>query len=208
MMTKPYVIAITSVSGGGKTALTQLVAKSLDSCAAFYFDDFDASNVYPDDFCEWHARGAKVEEFDCPGMHKAVCDAIAHNAVQYVLLDFPFGREHQRFKDLIDLSVFLDTPLDVAMARRIGRDFVESAVASGGNRMRALTEDLSHYVTKARYLFLAHQDLYRAKSDVVLDGWQSLDVLRDQMLERIRADQSPGAYSSKAADGLTGNAQE
>jgi uridine kinase len=189
MMTRPFIISITSSSGGGKTALTRRVAASVESGAGFYFDEFDSTNVYPADFCEWHSRGADVEEFDCPGMHRAVSDAIASNSVRCIVLDFPFGREHHRFKDLIDLTVFVDTPLDVAMARRITRDFIENATASAEERMCDLKQDLSHYVAKARHLFLAHHNQHRRKSDLVLDGWLELDVLRDQVLERMRSGQ-------------------
>jgi|GEM_PF-2532092 Uridine kinase len=37
-------------------------------------------------------------------------------------VDYPFARSHDHLKAL-DLTVFIDTPLDVAMARRILRDF-------------------------------------------------------------------------------------
>jgi hypothetical protein len=38
----------------------------------YCFDDFDETNVYPEDFYEWWKRGAELREFDCPGMRKAV----------------------------------------------------------------------------------------------------------------------------------------
>ena len=67
-MDKPFAVAINSVTGGGKTALSRLVHEALERSALYCFDDYDESNVYPDDFYEWHRRGGDIEEFDCPGM--------------------------------------------------------------------------------------------------------------------------------------------
>ena len=46
-MSKPYVIAINSIAGGGKTSLANLIHKVLPKSALFRFDDFDATNLYP-----------------------------------------------------------------------------------------------------------------------------------------------------------------
>jgi len=68
-------------------------------------------------------RGADLREFDCPGLRKAVDEEIRTARIDFIILDYPFGRDHPRFENLIDLSVFVDTLLDVAMARRIMRDY-------------------------------------------------------------------------------------
>ena len=144
--------------------------------------------VYPEDFYDWSLRGGDSSEFDCPGMHKAVIEKVKEGKARYLVLDFPFGRDHHRFKDLIDLSVFVDTPLDVAMARRITRDFLNNEAESAESRLQQLKEDLSHYVTKARFPYL---DTYRHRdtADLVLDGWQSLESLRDQIVDEIKKGQ-------------------
>jgi uridine kinase len=110
-MKRPYIIAINSVSGGGKTALAKLLQESLPASVVFCFDDFDQTNLYPEDFYEWWKRGADLREFDCPGMGKAVDDEIQRRTTEFIIMDYPFGRDHPRFQTLIDLSVFVDTPL-------------------------------------------------------------------------------------------------
>jgi uridine kinase len=77
-MKRTCVIAINSVSGGGKTSLARLVQESLPDATLFCFDDFDATNVYPDDYYDWWVRGGNLEEFDCPGMRAAVDGEIRH----------------------------------------------------------------------------------------------------------------------------------
>ncbi|MEM1223727.1 MAG: hypothetical protein AAGH40_13310 [Verrucomicrobiota bacterium] len=193
-MDKPYVISINAISGGGKTTLTKLVAKSLKSSKVFHFDDFDSTNIYPDDFYDWSIRGANIEEFDCPGMQEAIIESISDNVVDYIVIDFPFGRDHSRLKQHIDLSVFIDTPLDIAMARRIIRDFIDDASDTADSRLRRLKEDLSYYASKARYPYL---DTYRHKDncDLILDGWKKQEEICEEILKKVKAEPDGGHNS-------------
>jgi uridine kinase len=189
LIDKPYVITINAVSGGGKTALAKLIHGSLPASALFCFDDFSDTNVIPENFYEWSQRGADPLEVDCPGMGKAVEQAIQNETLQYVVLDCPLGREHPRFSGRIDLAVFIDTPLDVAMARRILRDRTSSSTIAPEIRLKRLRAEMIHYLEKARYPYL---EAYKQKatSDLILDGWRPLDELRDQVLIKITRDKS------------------
>lgn len=186
-MMKPYVITINAVSGGGKTALAKLIRESLPASALFCFDDFNETNIIPEDFYEWSQRGAPPLEIDCPGMGEAVEQALHQEALKYVVLDCPLGREHPRFSKLIDLAIFIDTPLDVAMARRILRDHTSAPDVFPKARLKQLRAEMTHYLEKARYPYL---EAYKQKntSDLVLDGWSPLENLRDQVLAKIMSD--------------------
>ena len=181
-MNRPFVIAINAVSGGGKTSLAKLLHESLPGSALFCFDEFDDTNVYPPDYYEWYLRGENLEEFDAPGMRAAVDEEIRRRENQFIVLDYPFGRDHSRFRDVIDLSIWVETPLDIAMARRILRDFL-SPNSSVTDLRKELAEDLMHYVAKARQLYL--DDRHRNSCDLVLDGAKPLDYLRERILEAI-----------------------
>ena len=176
-------IAINATSGGGKTALATLVHKSLPNSALFCFDEFDATNVYPADYYEWWIRGGDLEEFDCPGMRAAVDDEIQNGKSQYIVIDYPFGRDHSRFRDVIALSVWLETPLDIAMARRILRDLERPPDASPQERIERLKEELHHYLVKSRPLYA--DDLHMRTADLVLEGEKPLEELRDRIIEAI-----------------------
>ncbi len=182
-MNNPYVVAINSISGGGKTTLTEVVAAALPSAVCFRFDDFDNSNIYPEDFCRAH-----ILDFDCPGMGDAVRLELERKSASFIILDYPFGRDHPRFMNIIDLSVFIDTPLDVAMARRVLRDYCTGSELPATETLEALKADLTHYLAQSRHPYLRHYR-HRETSDLVLDGWASLDQLRHQILDRIKLEQ-------------------
>lgn len=40
----------------------------------------------------------------------------------WILLDYLFAYIHERLSKYIDFTIFIDTPLDIAMSRRILRD--------------------------------------------------------------------------------------
>lgn len=184
-MKKPFVISVNSVSGGGKTALATALHESLPDSSLFRFDDFDDSNIYPVDFYDWSRRGADIEEFNSPGMQVAVKAELHRRAVKQIILDFPLGRRHSCFCDTIDLAVFIDTPLDVAMARRILRDYTINPDESAEETLNRLHNDMTNYLTKARYPYL---DTYKDKahSDLVLDGWRSLDDLKNDVIAVLK----------------------
>ncbi len=183
-MKRPFVIAVNSISGGGKTALTHALGEKLDSCKIFHFDDFDATNVYPNDIFSWWKRGDDISEFDCPGMHGAVCGCLNRGEVKTVVLDYPFGRLHARFKDVINCSIYIDTPLDVALSRRILRDYIaqESAPAKMLVRLKA---ELNSYLTGSRDVYVDSSRRYRDKADLILDGTNSVAQLCEQVISHL-----------------------
>jgi uridine kinase len=180
---RPYVISVNAVSGGGKTALSEALRDSL-SAELFCFDDFDDTNVHPDDLYEWCKRGADLLEYDCPGMWEAVARRLREGSVKYVVLDYPFGRDHPRFRAVIDLSVFIDTPLDIAMARRILRD-LPSDPAAADEKLRHLRNEMEQYILKARHPYL---ETYRHRdtADLILDGRGTVREWKEQVLARIQ----------------------
>ena len=121
-------------------------------------------------------------------MRNAVDEEIQRGKAKQIVLDYPLGRRHPRFADIIHLAVFIDTPLDVALARRILRDYSAKNQEVSAEVLRNLRSELTHYLAKARHPYLA---TYRDKevSDLILDGWRSLDDLKSEVLARIDSGQ-------------------
>lgn len=157
--------------------MSQSLAAKLCSCAVFHFDDFDDTNTYPDDFVNWWKRGADVGEFDFPGMDKAVRNCLKAGNVETVVLDYPFGRLHRCFQDIINLSVYIDTPTDVALCRRILRDYLNGATPPP----EQLKAELTSYLASSRVVYLESAQRHRAEADLILDGNDSITRLAEQV---------------------------
>ncbi len=177
-----YVIAINSVSGGGKTALSLLLAAQLDNSKIIAFDDYEETNSYPDELYEWFDRGANVNEFSFPEMAKDVASVVARCERAFLILDYPFGRSHKQLDVTIDLSVYIDTPIDIALVRWIKRDLLDSNNISDSSLRSQLKTDLSNFSQKGRNLYIDHINRYRDSSDLVLDGTKELNQLVEEII--------------------------
>jgi Uridine kinase len=50
-------------------------------------------------------------------------EQLLERGLDFILLDYSFGYRHDKIAKYIDLSIFIDTPLDIALARRLLRDY-------------------------------------------------------------------------------------
>jgi uridine kinase len=129
----------------------------LSESLLFNFDDYEESNHYPNDFYQWYRRGSDITEFDFPLLYEDVM-AEVNKGTEMIILDYPFGREHPKFSDIIDLHIFIDTPLDIALSRKLMRDENE------------ICNQLEMYELQARPLLLDYQIKHREVCDLILDG--------------------------------------
>lgn len=81
-------------------------------------------------------------------------------------------------RKFIDVTIFIDTPLDIAMARRILRDFKEGTIDEIHN-------DLKHYMIYARTAYLEAIYTVKPNSDIVLDGSLSVSEIMNQDIEEL-----------------------
>ena len=149
------IIGISAVTGGGKTTVTQRPAEVLEDAVALHFDDYDDTNVHPDDLQRWFAAGANYDAYqtfvftchlEALKAGKTVYYPVAGAPLspkRYVVADASLGRAHMDSGRFIDLMVFIDTPLDVAMARRVLRKIDVQGDRSTSEALRHVKDELS-----------------------------------------------------------------
>lgn len=169
----PYVIAIASVSGGGKTSAVQQLAQHLPNAAAFFFDDYDFEG--PDDPVLWLEQGADCNEWNLTPLLKDLED-VSVGSLDYIILDFPFAYGHEEARKYIDWTVYIDTPLDLALARRLIRDFSDASV-------QEIQEDIRFYAQRGRAAYLHMEETVKPDSDLIVDGNQSPQEILDDIKE-------------------------
>ncbi|PEO38252.1 hypothetical protein CN555_14050 [Bacillus wiedmannii] len=171
------VISVAAVSGGGKTTVTESLTHKLMNSKALYFDSYDFDNC-PADICKWIDDGANYDEWLLTPLIKDIQHLLQNSYLDYIIVDYPFAYLNSEMRQFIDVTIFIDTPLDIAMARRILRDFKEDT-------MSEIQNNLKHYITYARKAYLEALHTVKPNSDIVLDGSLSVDEIINQILESL-----------------------
>lgn len=79
---------------------------------------------------------------------------------------------------MIDITVFIDTPLDIAMARRIMRDCKNSSTES-------IIADMENYLSSGRRGYVEMLRTRKTNSDIIVDGTLSIAKLVREIKVRI-----------------------
>ena len=182
-----YLVAVSAPVGGGKSSLVRGLTRRLPSAIAIHFDDYENLTERPiDEIKRWMRDGADIDEFvverlpqDLARLKRgeSVTDPASGAeiaAAEHIIFETPFARQHRATGELIDLSIWIDTPLDVALARNL-REFMQQP------DMRAdlvswLGPYLESYLDVVRDLLLMQQEVVGGAADVVLDGLLDTDT--------------------------------
>ncbi len=197
---EPFVIALSSYTGGGKTTLARSLA-SLLNATLLTWDDYDEAGfmTHPKDWRTWLADGADNNAWKVPQLAKDLAqlkqgqtiispvDGSSLAPSKYLIFDAPLGYAHQETGQYIDFLVFIDTPLDVAMARRILRDYFAGGSTLTEEQIKMLKGDMESHLEFAREAYLNMDKTIKPFADLVLEGTLAVDVLSQKIIECVHA---------------------
>jgi uridine kinase len=150
----------------------------------------------------WMKNGAPIDELSVPGLADAlsrlkrgesVTDPVSGVPIpagQWIVLEMPLGREHAATAPFIDFLIWIDTPLDLALARKI-REFVAHFPAGAGETdarafLSWLAGYLDNYLRVVRRMLEIQRERVPRHADVILDGRSAFDALLRQAVEAVR----------------------
>lgn len=186
---KSTVVALSGVSGAGKSALS--AALELDPRArVLSSDDALDGDAWPDLWKPWLDSGKRLESLAATHLHAALDEVLAED-VGLVVLDAPFAPVQPALASLVDRSYFLDLPPEMALARRLGRYFAwgEDEERWPPSRvLRAVRADVHAYCQgDDASLMNAIREQVRPHCDVILDGRRSVEELRERIADDLEA---------------------
>lgn len=190
-MKKPYVVSIAAQSGGGKTTIVTALKERLVNSAVIYWDDYGNEVDLDRDINEWAADGFDCNEWNTQPI-AADIERLFIEPYKYIVLDYPFGYLNECVGKYIDLTVFIDTPLDVALARRIIRDYTSRPQESDFGladveelSFAGLDKELRWYLTHSRPTHEKMTEMHKSASDLVVDGTKTPEEIVEIVSECI-----------------------
>ena len=171
------IISIAAVTAGGKTTVVNELKKRLPRCASLHFDDYSFEGEV-EDFHQWVLDGANYDVWDLSPLKADIDKIMDSNAYDYLLLDYPFAYLNTQIRDCIDCAVFIDTPLDIAMARRILRDMKDASADE-------IRSEMDVYLKYTRIAYVQMLDAVLPSSDYVVDGSKDLESITSEIINII-----------------------
>lgn len=171
------IIAIGAVTAGGKTTLVNAIKDKLTRTASLHFDDYSFDGEV-NDFYKWVSGGANYNVWDLSPLKADIEKIINSDRYDYLLLDYPFAYQNKMIKDYLDCCIFIDTPLDIALARKVLRDMKESSADD-------IRYEMDVYLKYARIAYVQMLQDILPISDYVIDGTKELKIIINEAMEII-----------------------
>ena len=194
---KIFIVGISAPSGGWKTTVAKKVVELLGDAVGIFFDDYDVDSIHPESFRTWLQNGANYHDWKTPLLAddlrklkagQSIISPVYYVAIEprkCVVFDAPLGYAHPETGRYIDLMVFIDTPLDIAMARRLTRDFASIPSGSSIESTKTIQAELTAYLDYGRQAY-HEMDKVKGTCDLVLDGRLSVDDLAENIVLAIK----------------------
>jgi len=170
------VVAISGVSGCGKTSVVKLLSQRL-SCPYLLFDEHTDDDTYPVDMKKWLQQGANVSAIKTPRMQDALEQLTATSDAPYVFVEEPFGRCRPPMSSLVDFVVLLDMPMEVCLSRMIMRNLNHPSSDS----LTSIPRYLSMYDDYFREIYIKATDQVREASDLIITEIQNIENTADMI---------------------------
>ena len=201
-----YLIGVAGTPGAGKTSLVLGLARAIGDACAIHMDSYDNMTRLPlEAVAAWMRAGADIDAFAFPRLEQdlrrlkgglAIIDPVSRREVgprKYVLFETQFGRAHHQTGRHLDLVLWVDTPLDVALARTLRASIAgflrEREPARLEDRVRWLEGYIGGYLATVHSLLLMQRQRVGSSADVMVDGQEPLELAvraaRDAIVRRL-----------------------
>lgn len=163
-MNNTQVVAVSGVSGAGKTTIVKQLAKEFN-CPFLLFDDHTDKDSYPENMNDWFKNGAKVSLIKTPRFVSALKSLISKNSSCYIFIEEPFGKERDVMSPLIDYVILLDQPLELCLSRIIKRH----TAYPNSDSLASISSYLNKYEDHFRDIYISAANQVRNNCDLTIE---------------------------------------
>ena len=181
------IIAIAAVTAGGKTSAVKSLVEKIPNATSLHFDDYSFEGEV-EDFYQWVKAGADDNVWNLTPLKNDIDKLISSNKYDYLFLDYPFAYKNDMIKDYLDCAIFIDTPLDIALARRVLRDMKEAS-------SEEILCEMENYIKYERVAYLQMLKDILPSSDYVIDGSKDLETIVDEIIDIVEKNVGQGEYA-------------
>jgi len=194
------IIAVAGPVGGGKSTLTRQLAQALQTNAVLDFDDYEQATLCSvADMARWLANGADFNAINAPGFAADLLalkhgQTIEHPVTQrpiapqrFIVVEAPLARSQQAVAALIDFVIWIELPLDVALARKLRQMLAGFERLEAEQRLQWLDGYLAGYLQVTRQLLQLQQQHVRPDAQLIVDGLASPQANIQQILQHLSA---------------------
>jgi uridine kinase len=199
-----HIVAVAGPVGGGKSTLVEGLAGRLTDASVIRFDHYERVTEQPiENIRRWMESGADLDELVIAGLPEdlralkqgySVVDPLTQAPIparKYVLFECQFGRQHKATGQHIDFLIWIDTPLDVALARKVRAFSGELRQARERKEIDGfapwLHAYLDNYLEVVGGLLRMQRETVGANADLVIDGSGTADAVLNRAEREIRA---------------------
>jgi uridine kinase len=201
-MKKPFVIAISSISGGGKSVVVKKLVEMMDDAVAIHFDDYETPDTYPKNPLDLLKNGIDFNVVKSPLLAQHLL-ALKNGEVvttprgevlspaRYIVYEGALGYAQHETGQFIDFLAFIDTPLEVGLARRFSRSFATSHYDEKSREqlirmIKELESFIDGYLLWTRIAYQALAEIVRPTSNLILEWNQSPEALALAIIEGLK----------------------
>ena len=196
----PLIIGVAGGSGSGKTTLAlnlnEAISNSVILSHDYYYKDnsnisfeervtinYDHPNALDHDLLVQHlTQLVQGDAVNIPQYsyteHTRLSEVTAFAPRRVIILEGILLLTDSRLRELMDASIFMDTPLDICLLRRLVRDVQE--------RGRTMDSVLKQYQKTVRPMFMQFIDPSKQYADVIVPRGGKNRIAIDMLKARIR----------------------
>ncbi|MBU0278409.1 MULTISPECIES: uridine kinase [unclassified Gemella] len=202
-MNKPLVIGIVGGSGSGKTTVTKRIIEELTKDKVvlieqdYYYKDQSHMTMeeriktnydHPDAFDNEYlcsqlkeliaGKTVEMPRYDYVN-HTRSKETVIQESKEVIILEGLFGLYSKTIREFLDIKIFVDTPSDIRILRRLLRDMNE--------RGRSVESVINQYLTSVRPMHEQYIQPTKQYADIIIPDGGYNDIAVDILITKIKS---------------------